>query len=457
MKIKIESTEDYKCFVFFTLEKEETKKEYKKILQNLQKKSRMNGFRPGKIPRLILEEQYGKEKIILETIMSLINEEIKKIIKEKKLEIIDQPKIDIDNYQNIKIAEEPINVKVTFELKPEFTLPSYRDLEVKVPIPKKDSFEAEDSRKQKVIRRLAQSFANWEDCPSESTIQLDDQVFLDYKGYFSSGEEIEGESDLNVPFIVRNNEFLPEADQQLLGLKAGEEKEIKTKMLEEDPNKKIAGKEVVFKIKVKKIQRAEELKIDDEFAQKLGKKDFKELESSIIESLKQTEENNLKERANVLVIHRIITDCKFEVPDWLIQKELKLSSQKAKKEDKQELSAMEKKTQYANRIKLNLLLSEIINKEKIIVSKEELNSNTKSLWNYYQRLEESNQLKKKKRKKEEEIPESFFKSVLEDMLFKEVEKWLFEKNKIEVIEENEENLKEYNDKVKELERLGIYK
>ena len=328
MELKSERTEDSRCYVFITLEEKDCKKEYQRVIQENQKKIKVNGFRPGKIPTSIIEEYYGKAELVLKTIELLSRPLVEKFIQDEKLELIatnssiQQEIIGQRDPGSIEIGKEPIELKFTLELKPTFELPPYSGLKIELPIFAESSPEQLKTRKELSLHKVARTLVEWEDAPEGSLVEEGDQVILSYQGSLtkknSSGEEFKEIGDFQeeerIFFAEEEDLFLEEGSRQLIGLKVGEKKSFETSVLAQEglfPKgtffEAAEGFERAigsYEIEVTKIKKRKNSNLDllTDLSQKLGQEGTQLLEKSVFESIQSYRASVLKERVTVFMI-----------------------------------------------------------------------------------------------------------------------------------------------------------
>jgi trigger factor len=270
------------------------------------------GFRKGKVPRFIFESRFGVEVLYNDALDILLPEAYTSAVKETQIEPVDRPEIDIIQMEKGK----PLLFKAKVTVKPEVKLGAYKGVEV----PNKEfPVTAEDVEKE--LAELQKSHAEII-VLEDGEVQSGDLAIIDFEG-FVDGEAFEGGQAEGYQLEIGSGTFIPGFEDQLIGMKKGEEKEIKVTFPEEYHVTSLAGKEAVFKIKLHEIKRKQLPVLDDEFA-----KDISEFET--LDELKADLENKIKERAEhekkhyieETVIDEAVKNAEIDLPPVMIENEI---------------------------------------------------------------------------------------------------------------------------------------
>src|SRR6056297_3303893 len=252
---------------------------FKKAIQKayLKNRGRFNipGFRKGKAPQKVIELQYGVGVFYDDAINEAFPVEYEKAIEELGLDPVERPDVDIETLE----PGEPVVFTVDVTVKPEVVLRDYNSIEVEnVSSEVKDEdVEAEMEKSREKNARLVSV---------EEEAEEGDTAMIDYEG-FVGGEAFEGGKGENHPLELGSKQFIPGFEEQLLGCKAGEEKEVKVVFPEEYHSEDLAGADAVFKVHVKEIKRKELPEMDDELA-----KDISEFDT--LKNSRRTQDPNWK-------------------------------------------------------------------------------------------------------------------------------------------------------------------
>lgn len=348
----------------------------KKAILELGREIEKPGFRKGKVPEKIVEQEIDSETVLTESARLAIESNYKKVIIEKKLEPISQPKIQI-----LKLApDNPFRFRATFSVLPEIELPAYKELASKI---EKKRTLVKDSEIEETLKWLQKS------SPSLKEVLRSAQKGDFVEITFSSPGIKNGEKQKDA-FILGKGHLVPGFEDKLLAMNAGEEKKFFIDFPSDFINKDLAGKRVRFEVKMEAVKKTEERQIDDQFARSLGGfNDLEALKRNIRQRLKLEKEIAEAQRRKEEILSAIEKDSKFEIPQVLIEaekqkrlqnlkqkalKELNLSFkeylEKIRKTERELLDFFEKEAEKA--VKRFLILREISKRERISVSEEEI-------------------------------------------------------------------------------------
>lgn len=348
---------------------EEVMKEFEKILTQFSKKAKIRGFRTGKIPKDIVKRMYYPE-IKESLISSIAPKALKNEIKAKNLSPVDYPVIK-DIYFKEK---EPLRLKAQFEVWPEFDLPEYKNIEIKM-----KKISVTDDEINQSLLELQEKAAQY--LPVEGRgVADDDYVILEIIGKDAKNNKLLPKK--RVVVIAGNPQNEKALNEKLKGLKPDDETQIIIDYSKNHKEKKLAGKKIIYDIKVISIKEKKKPEIDDEFAKDIGDlkglNDLKEKIKTEIMSLKERQE---KREAGEEIIKKISDKLTFEIPKSSVQREYltildrtvaSLNKEKIKSGDIEKIKEDAKNKAIQN-IKNHLILSEIAKKENLKVSEKEIN------------------------------------------------------------------------------------
>ena len=320
----------------------------------------LKGFRPGKVPREILKRQFGKA-IFSEVLDKVLKDTTTKALEENKIKPAGQPKLDLKTYGEDKDLEYVISVT---EL-PKVELKSIDNLKFDEYIVKIDSTEA-DQR----IKDIAKNQPNFKDAPNDAKASDKDLVIFDYTATVD-GKTFKGGEGKNTQLTLGKDLFLKGFDKQLIGVKKDDEKIVEAVLPENFPEKDLINKVAKFNCKITSVKKPEETKIDDEFAKNLGAKDLNDLKSLITKQINDEYKNSLDRLSKNQIIKELEKFKVNEIPENLIEEEVKILSQGMSDEDaknsRKNFEEIAKK-----RIKVGLILNEFGEQNKIKVSEQEI-------------------------------------------------------------------------------------
>ena len=358
-------------------------------------KAKIDGFRPGKAPKDVFLKHYGIESLFMDASNYAVEDAYNQMIEENKdLELAAQPLLDIKS-----IDEKYIEYVFTLTLKPEVKLGKYKGLDVKketVKVTKKEIDEAIDHMREHYKENIVK----------EGKVENGDIAVIDFEG-FKDGVAFDGGKGENYSLEIGSNTFIPGFEDQLIGMKAGEEKDINVTFPEDYHAENLKGAPVVFKVKVNEVKEVKIPELDKEFFEDLGMDgiDNKEaLEAQVKENIKASKESKAEEKYTEDLLNKIIETTEIDVPDTMINDETdRMVDQFAENISMQGIS-IEQFYQYTNsnesalkeqykeealkRIKYRLILEEIIKKEKVKVSDKEVEEKVEEIAKKYNMTKE---------------------------------------------------------------------
>lgn len=296
--------------VKYVVEGDELKKAQDKALKTLAAKVNIKGFRKGKAPISIAKDHISPMELANQTIYEAANPALRNIIEEHKLNLIDRPTFDCSAYEENKIE---LVFKVVTE--PEVEVGAYKGVKVadrKVAVTKDEIKEA--------VNKVLED--NSELVLKEGPAAMGDTVVFDFKGYIN-GKEFEGGSADNYTLVLGSNQFVPGFEEQLVGVKADDKKDVII-TFPEQYIKDLAGKEAKFVCLVHDVKTKETPKLDDEFVKSLsinGVETVKDLEKHEEEKLLNQKANVAKNEQFTELLNKIVESSKLEIPETLIKNE----------------------------------------------------------------------------------------------------------------------------------------
>lgn len=316
MNVKVDKQENSKVVLEFTMDKETFEKELDKAFHKNAKYFKVPGFRNGKVPRNVVEKVYG-EGVLYETVIEdNVDDEYRKAVEDNKLEVVSKPELDVKQIGKGK----DLIYTVTLFVKPEATVKKYKGLEVKKidsKVSKKDVDAAIESDRQKNARVIS---------VDDRDLQKDDISTIDFEG-FVDGVAFEGGKAENFELTIGSGQFIPGFEDQLIGMKIGEEKEINVTFPKEYHAENLAGKPAMFKVKLISIKSKILPELDDEFA-----KDVSEFEiladyrKDVEKKVKKQKEESAKNQKEIAVIDKLVENTEVVIPESMIDDEVESMS-----------------------------------------------------------------------------------------------------------------------------------
>lgn len=316
MNVKVDKQENSKVVLEFTMDKETFEKELDKAFHKNAKYFKVPGFRNGKVPRNVVEKVYG-EGVLYETVIEdNVDDEYRKAVEDNKLEVVSKPELDVKQIGKGK----DLIYTVTLFVKPEATVKKYKGLEVKKidsKVSKKEIDAAIESDRQKNARVVS---------VDDRDLQKDDISTIDFEG-FVDGVAFEGGKAENFELTIGSGQFIPGFEDQLIGMKIGEEREINVTFPKEYHAENLAGKPAMFKVKLISIKSKILPELDDEFA-----KDVSEFETladyrkDVEKKVKKQKEESAKNQKEIAVIDKLVENTEVVIPESMIDDEVESMS-----------------------------------------------------------------------------------------------------------------------------------
>ncbi|MDC0448030.1 trigger factor [Candidatus Pelagibacter sp.] len=320
----------------------------------------LRGFRPGKVPKEILKKQFGKA-IFGEVLDKVLKDTSTKALEENKIKPAGQPKLDLKTYGEDKELEYVISVT---EL-PKVELKSVQNIKFD-----EYSVKIDEKETDKRIKEIAKSQNNFKDVADEVKASNENLVVFDYKATID-GKDFQGGEGKNTQLILGKDLFIKGFDKQLIGVKKNDEKVVEATLPENYPQKEFANKKAKFNCKIIAVRKSEDVTINDEFAKNLGAKDLADLKTLITKQINDEYKNSLGRIAKNQILKEIESFKVDEIPENLIEEEVKVLSQGMNEEDakknKKNFESVAKK-----RIKVGLILNEFGEQNKISVTEQEV-------------------------------------------------------------------------------------
>ena len=380
MKVTVESNKGLSSDLKVVVEKKEIEKKIESRLLELKNSINLKGFRPGKAPMELLKKQFGSA-VYGEVLEKTLQQSAFDALKEKKITPANQPKIDVKKSGEDQDLEFTISVEQVPEIeKIDFNKIALNKYEVK-------------SDKKEIEERLKNiADGNKKYVEKKDKASKDDLIVFDFIATVD-GKEFEGNKGEKLQIVLGKDLFVPGFDDQLIGVKSGDEKVAKVNLPNNYPKKELAGKEAEFKCKIIEVKKGEEQKIDDTFAKNMGAKDLKDLEEMISKQISREFQNVSDQLLKKEILDELDKKYKFELPKSLLDDEIKnvehtlihekMDELRAKGEkfkhehdhDKIKLDDKDKKTALdiaKRRVKLALLLNKTGEENQIKVTQEEL-------------------------------------------------------------------------------------
>lgn len=357
----------------------------KKAYKEVSEKVRIPGFRKGKAPKGIIDQMVGKEVVLNEALQELIPFYYPKAVESSGVEPVSMPEIDI-----VQIEEDkPLIFTAKIQVKPKVVLGDYHKIEIEEfsVVPTKEEVERE-------INNIREKFSHLK-VLKRRNLKKGDFALIDFQG-FIEGKPFEGGSASDYMLEIGSGTFIPGFEEQLVGAKRGEERDVKVTFPHDYSNQHLADKEAVFRVAVKEIKEKELPALNDEFAKNVSEFDtLREFKKSVKEKVRQRKEAQAEAQKRSAVVDFVINQAEMEIPPVMIENQINamvrnfeetLKNQGLRLEDYLRSTSTEFKLFKENyraeaikRIKTDLVLEAVQKAENIEISDEDVDNEIKRL------------------------------------------------------------------------------
>ncbi|NCX29321.1 MAG: trigger factor [Rhodobacterales bacterium] len=342
-------------------------------LQEAQPDVEMKGFRKGKVPLALLKRQFG-QRILGEAMQETIDGAMSKHFEDSGDRPALQPNIEMQNGEKWKEGDD-VEVSMTYEALPSIPDVDFSKIKLQKLVVKSDKAAVDEA-----LDNLASSANDFKDRKKGSKAKDGDQVVIDFLGTVD-GEAFEGGSSEDYPLVLGSNSFIPGFEEQLIGCKAGDDKNVKVTFPDDYGSKDLAGKNAEFACKVKNVKEPVPAKINDELATKFGAEDLKALKTQISERLESEYGGAARAVMKRQLLDALDKKVKFELPPSLVEAEAKQIAHQLfhdenpdiEGHDHEEVKPSKEHNKLAERrVRLGLLLAELGQKAEVEVSDAEM-------------------------------------------------------------------------------------
>lgn len=361
-----------------------------KAFQKANKKAKIDGFRPGKAPKDIFIKKYGKESLMMDAADLSINDAYLKMLEENKdLEIVAQPELKLKS-----LDENGVEFVFTLTLKPEVKLGKYKGLKVT-----KDSTEVTEEEIDETIMNMRNRYA--ENRVKDGEIVDGDVAVIDFEG-FKDDVPFEGGKAEGYSLKIGSHTFIPGFEEALVGMKAGESKDIHLTFPEDYHSEELKGQPVVFKVTVNEVKETIIPELSKEFYEDLGMEginDEESLRNQVKENIAVRKEMEAENKYTDDLLKAAIENMTVEVPEVMVTEEIDRMLRQYEDNLKMQGLTLEQFYQFTNsdeaalkdqmkeealnRVKARLLLEEVAKVEKLEISDEEADQEAEKLAERY--------------------------------------------------------------------------
>ena len=376
--------------VTIKIEGESWEKALDRVFKEKQKTVKVDGFRKGKVPRSVFEKKFGKESLYFDAANAVLEEAYAKVMTDSKLIPVVQPAVDIKD-----ITDKGVEFIFRIVTKPEVKVKKYKGLGVK---PEKVKVTKEETEHE--LGHLLERYT--ELVTKEGKVENGDVAIIDFEG-FKDGVAFDGGKGENYSLEIGSNTFIPGFEEQIIGMKTGDEKDLKVTFPEDYGAADLAGAPVVFKVKVNEIKEKKERELDEDFFEDLGMDGIdseEKLKEEIKKSLEAQKEMDAENKYVDTLLETVSKNVDVDIPEEMVEEEvdrlmtrfeeqmkmqgisLDVYYQFTNSDEKALRDQMEKEAY--NNVLYRLMLEEVMNLEKIKVSMEEAEKEAEELAKKYQ-------------------------------------------------------------------------
>jgi trigger factor len=378
MKIKELKAEGLSHTYAVTIPKEDLESKLEAKIKEMQPQVTLKGFRPGKVPVGHIRKMFG-QSIMKDVVEETVNETSQKAINDNKLRPAGQPQIDMRaNGEEVTKGKADLEYQLTVESIPEFEPVEPDTLKFT-----RLTHEADEKELEEEIAKLGEGQKSYKKKAKTAKAKKGDAVLIDFVGTVD-GEAFDGGAMEGHQLVLGSGTFIPGFEDQLIGVKAGDELDVKVTFPEPYQAADLAGKDAVFATKVIEVQGEKDAVIDDEFAQKFGLADLEALKAAVSEQYSSQLELQSRMKLKRAILDELDKKHSFDLPPQMVEAEFgniwsqvqaekeagQLDEDDAKKTDKQLEKDYRKIAE--RRVRLGLVLAEMGQKQEIQISNEEL-------------------------------------------------------------------------------------
>lgn len=374
-------------------------------LGELKDKVQLRGFRPGKVPMAHLRKIYGKA-VMAETIEALIRELNAKVVTDHGLKLAMEPKVTIPN-EETEVAkviggQSDLAYTLAVEVLPKIELADFKGIKLERPVA-----DVTDAQVGEALARIAEQNRPFAAKGEGGKVEKGDRVVIDFTGTLD-GVPFEGGTGGDVGVNVGSGTFIPGFEDQLIGMTAGETRQVKVTFPSNYTNEHLAGKDAEFKVTAKTVEAPGTVAVDDAFAKQLGLESLDKLKEAVKGRLLQEHAGLSRQRVKRQLLDKLDEMHKFALPPTLAEEEfknvwnavdsdLKAQGRSFADEGTTEEKAREEYRGIAERrVRLGLVLAEIGERNKIAVTDEEITraiverarqvpGREQEVWEFYQK------------------------------------------------------------------------
>lgn len=381
--------------VLVKIEGEKWQEALDKAFKKASKTAKIDGFRPGKAPKEVFLKKYGKQSLYMEAAEACLDQAYEEMVKESgDVKIVAQPDVTIK-----AVDDDHIEFKFVLTLKPTVKLGKYKELGIK-----KDEVKVSKEEVDHSLEHLKEQYT--ENVDKEGSVVLGDVAIIDFEG-FNNGVAFEGGKGTSYSLKIGSHSFIPGFEEQVVGMKKGEEKDINVTFPDDYQEESLKGKPVVFKVKVNEIKEQKLPELNKDFFEDLGMEGItneEQLRTQLEENLKVQKERDVENKYVDDLLEAARKNMTVEIPEVMIKEEVDRILKQYEENLKMQGLTLEMfykftnsdeaalrdqmKQEATNRVSYRLMLEAIAEAEKIEITEDEAKEETKNLASKYEMKEE---------------------------------------------------------------------
>lgn len=389
MSLKLEKLEGSKVSMEFKVESAKFGEALDKAFKMNGKQFKVPGFRAGKVPRNVIEKMYGESVLLDEAFNIIAEEEYSKAVTENKLEVVSRPEVDI----KVIGKDKDLEFNIVVYVKPEVEIKGYKDIEIEkvaTIVTEEDILKEIDTVRKKNARIITKE---------DGVVENGDITVIDFEG-FLDGVAFEGGKGEKYELEIGSGNFIPGFEEQIIGMKISEERDITTTFPKEYQSEALAGKTTIFKIKLHEIKKKEMPELNDEFAKDISEfETIADYKKSVKERLELASQGKDKAEREKKVLDKLAALVTVEIPEAMIESrvenmikdfESNLSMQGLKMDQYLKILNMDMdalKVQFRDNaiseIKINLAMESIEKQEKFEITEADIDNKIEELAKQY--------------------------------------------------------------------------
>ena len=402
MDIVVKKLPQSKAELSITLAWDEWKKEMDHAAEHMAKDVKIPGFRPGKVPRDVLEKRYGKEALLMEAAEHAVSHSYARALEQEKVDAIGQPEVKLETVKE----GEPLIYAITTAVMPEVKLAEWKKAvkEANAAHAKKMAALAVEPKEiEDELNRLATMRAKFVTVARPA--QLEDSVEVDFE-VKQDGVVIEGGKSEKHPLVLGKGVFIPGFEEGIVGMQEGEEKTMTLSFPDDYHATHLAGKPAEFAVKLRLVQERQIPIVDDGFAKSLGSfetlEDFKE---TLSEGILEEKKNKGKEEGRTAILDALVSKSTIEFPEILVAEELNRMTQEFQSQvemmgipfeqylehSKKSLDDLRKDwdEQAKKRLSAGIILEKLADEDEVEIDSKEVEEEMNNTLQYYKRVKDA--------------------------------------------------------------------